>query len=183
MTDMKWLVSAIICFSFLTLLAQKVEGINQGGNKTFKNLYKINDSLYRGELPTNIGGKELEKLGVKSFLNLRFFRSDRRAAKGTNVKLYREHINAWVMSEGEIIDALKLIQQAPKPLLIHCVHGSDRTGTIVAAYRIVFEGWTKEEAIKELLEPKYGFHPCFQNLIFLLNHLDVEKVKRELNLI
>ena len=39
---------------------------------------------------------------------------------------------------------------AKRPVFVHCKHGADRTGTMVAFYRILFEGWSKDEAIREM---------------------------------
>ena len=43
------------------------------------------------------------------------------------------------------------------PVLVHCKHGADRTGCIVALYRIVFQSWSKEAAIDEMHNGGYGF--------------------------
>lgn len=51
---------------------------------------------------------------------------------------------------------LNAIDKAPKPLLIHCTRGQDRTGVICAAYRVAECGWTIDEAIEEMED--YGFH-------------------------
>ncbi|MCE3296580.1 MAG: Protein tyrosine/serine phosphatase [Crocinitomicaceae bacterium] len=171
-------------FSALAFLgfSQKIESV-PNGKTDFANLYKINDSIYRGEQPTSAGMQGLQQLGIKSVLNLRFFSSDRSEVKNSSIKAYKEGVNAWVMSESELIEALELLIKSEKPVYVHCKHGSDRTGTIIAAYRIVFENRSKEDAIAEMLRAEYGFHPCFQNLIHLLEHLDVDRVKRELGLI
>ena len=50
------------------------------------------------------------------------------------------------------------IRRASGPVLVHCLHGSDRTGTIVAMYRIVEQGWTREAAIAEMTGGGYGYH-------------------------
>ena len=44
------------------------------------------------------------------------------------------------------------------PFFVHCQHGSDRTGVCIAAYRIVVQGWTKQDAIREMTGGNYGFH-------------------------
>lgn len=170
-------------FSWKTSFSQKLESISNGKAGNFENLYRINDSIYRGEQPNKEGALSLQKLGIKSVLNLRSFATDGSELKETELRSYHERINTWVLSETDVIDALRLLMQSEKPVMIHCKHGSDRTGTIVAAYRIVFEGWSKERAIEEMLRENYGFHPCFQNLIFLLEHLDLDRIKQELQLI
>lgn len=171
-----------ICFLSLYTFAQKITSVPNGKGE-FRNLYRINDSIYRGEQPTREGAAGLEEIGIKSLLSMRWFISDRAASKNSSLERYREGVNSWVMSETDVIEGLELLMKSEKPVMVHCKHGSDRTGTIIAAYRIVFEGWSKEKAIQEMLQEQYGFHPCFQNLIFLLEHLDVDRIKRELKLI
>lgn len=47
-------------------------------------------------------------------------------------------------------------------MVVHCWHGSDRTGAVIAAYRIVQQGWSQHDAIDEMINGGYGFHPIFQ---------------------
>ncbi|MFN5416513.1 MAG: dual specificity protein phosphatase family protein [Flavobacteriia bacterium] len=175
--------SSFIFLLFFVGFSQKLDSISNGKGHFFENLHRINDSMFRSEQPSKIGILEIQKLGVKSVLSLRNVKSDRFIKRNSSLKFYKKTINAWTMTEDELIEALKLLRDAEKPVLIHCVHGSDRTGTIVAAFRIVFEHWSKEKAIQEMLETQYGFHANFDNLITLLQKLDVERVKTELKLI
>ena len=145
------------------------------------NLYKVDDDLYRSEQPTKEGMEALESMGIKSIVNVRNILNDRREGKATKLDLYKKRINTWTIKYSEIIDALRLIQKAPKPVLIHCKHGSDRTGCIVAAYRIAFMNWTKEEAIKEFQLGGYGYHEdAFPNILKLLKSIEVEKLIEDL---
>lgn len=184
MIEMKLIYISLLFFviTFVSF-SQQIDSIPNGKSNYFGNLHRINDSLFRSEQPSKIGIKEIEKLGVKSVLSLRNIKSDRFIRKKSSLKFYKKTISAWTMTEDELIDALKLLVHSEKPVLIHCVHGSDRTGTVVAAYRIIFENWSKEKAIQEMLDTKYGFHPVFENLIQLLQNLNIERVKKELKLI
>jgi tyrosine-protein phosphatase SIW14 len=147
----------------------------------FKNLYKINDSLYRSEQPSKVGMKELEKLGIKTVLNFRNHHNDKDEVAKTNLIVERIALNTNKIAYSDIVQTLKIIQQSKKPILIHCLHGSDRTGCMIAAYRMVYNNYTKEQAIAELTDPQYGYHHTwFPNIIELLNGLDVEGLKREL---
>ncbi|WP_417935520.1 tyrosine-protein phosphatase [Gilliamella apis] len=55
------------------------------------------------------------------------------------------------MSDKKIIQILKTIKNSPKLRLIHCWHGSDRTGVVVAIYRLIFQNWNKRQVIDELM--------------------------------
>jgi len=71
---------------------------------------------------------------------------------------------------------LKIVSD-PKnqPVLVHCQHGADRTGTMVAIYRVYAEGWSMTEAMQEL--PRFGFHSIWRNLRFYLEHLDLAALR------
>jgi len=62
-------------------------------------------------------------------------------------------------------------------VLVHCLHGADRTGTMCAVYRMVVEGWSKEDAIKELTEGGYGFHEVWENMKKWLDTVNVEELR------
>lgn len=151
-------------------------------SKHFKRLYKLSDSIYRSEQPSKNGFTELENRGVKTILNLRRLKDDNRKAKHTNLKLKHVRLTSKAISEADIIEALSILHDAEKPILIHCWHGSDRTGIISASYRIVFEDWSKEDAIKEMRRPDFGHHEdWYPNMIALLKNLDIEKIRDTLN--
>ena len=75
--------------------------------------------------------------------------------------------------------ALRQFRAAPKPVLVHCWHGSDRTGSVVAAYRIAFQNWTPAAALDELRHGGYGYHEkWFPNIIALFEKLDAAELRR-----
>ncbi len=77
-----------------------------------------------------------------------------------------------------MIEILKAINQSPKPILIHCWHGSDRTGVAVAMYRIVFQNWSKSQAINELMKPEFGHHyNVYPNIVKYIENVDIEKIR------
>jgi len=87
---------------------------------------------------------------------------------------------AGSFGEEDIVRALRAVLLAPKPVLIHCQHGSDRTGVVAAMYRIVFEGWTKEDAVDELRHGGFGFHVYYVNIPAFVRGADVERIKARL---
>jgi protein tyrosine/serine phosphatase len=144
------------------------------------NLYKINDNLYRSAQPTNQGMKNLKKLGIKTIMNLRAFHSGTDKIRGTGLLDEELSVKTWHIEDEDIIRVLRIIQKKENgPFLIHCQHGADRTGVMSAMYRIVEQGWSKDEAIREMVDGGYGFHTIWSNIIYYVKNVDIEKIKRE----
>lgn len=149
----------------------------------FENLYSINDLIYRSEQPSRKAFVELEDYGFKTVINFRRLWSDDRKARDTNLKLVHLPMRTKKLTESEIVNALKEVNNAQKPVLLHCWHGSDRTGVVVAAYRIIFENWTQEDAIAEFRHTDFGYHENrYPHLINILENLDTEAIRKELEL-
>ncbi len=52
-------------------------------------------------------------------------------------------------------------EQNQQKVLLHCYHGSDRTGASVAMYRIIFQNWSTTDALAEMKHGGYGFRIQF----------------------
>jgi protein tyrosine/serine phosphatase len=143
------------------------------------NLHRVNENLYRSEQPTSEGMKTLkEKIGIKTVINLRVFHSDSDEVSGTGLLNEELSVKTWHIENEDVIRVLKLIRNKENgPFLIHCEHGADRTGLMSAMYRIVEQGWTKDEAIQEMVNGGYGFHPIWSNIIKYIRNVDVKKIK------
>jgi protein tyrosine phosphatase (PTP) superfamily phosphohydrolase (DUF442 family) len=144
------------------------------------NFNKVSDNLYRGAQPTADGMKELAKLGVKTVVNLRSFHSDEDILKGTGLAYEPIPMKAWHAEDEDIVRFLAIVTNTNKlPVFVHCQHGADRTGTMNAIYRMVIQGWTKEQAIKEMTEGGFGFHSVWTNLIKYIQEFDIDGIKRK----
>lgn len=172
----------IFTFLILTLFAQepKVEKIILENSK-LENLYRIDKNVYRSEQPNSKYFKELEKIGIKEVLNLRKYYSDKSKTKHTIIKAQHIRIKASEINENDIIEALKIIKNSEGSVLFHCYFGADRTGAVAAMYRIVFQGWTKQEAIDEMVNGGFGFHEKYDNIIELINNADIENITYKIN--
>ena len=143
------------------------------------NLYKIDSGVYRSEQPSHEDFKALEKYGIGEALNLRNRHSDDDEAAGTNVKLHRVKTKAHSINEEQLIEALRIIKNRKAPIVIHCHHGSDRTGAVCALYRVVFQNVSKEDAIHEMTEGGFGFHRIYKNIIRRIKEADIEQLRRK----
>ena len=150
-----------------------------------RNLYKISDDLYRSGQPTAEGLRNLEAMGIKTILNLRCFHWDR-YFKFDEATCKYEHIyfKAWQPEVQDVVQFLKIVTDPRHaPVLVHCHRGSERAGTMVAVYRIVVQGWTKEEAIREMTEGGFGFNDYWSNLPRWVQELDVNSIKEKAGII
>jgi protein tyrosine phosphatase (PTP) superfamily phosphohydrolase (DUF442 family) len=142
------------------------------------NFYKVDDKLYRSAQPSAKGMKNLEKYGIKTVINLRSAHSDKDEIGELPLKQYHIRIKTWNLKDEHAVQFLKIVTD-PKnqPVLVHCQHGADRTGTMCAVYRIILQNWTREDAIKEMRDGGYNYHPVWQNLIIWLKKADMKKLK------
>jgi len=147
------------------------------------NLFKVTEDLYRGAQPGRAGFGELEKLGVRTVVNLRDTHSDRPAIDGTRLDYVPIPMEAWDPELDQMRQFLTVATDPNRlPVFVHCRHGADRTGAMVAVYRIVVQGWTKQQAIDEMTKGPYGFHPIWQELPRFVRDLDADKLRKDLNL-
>ena len=146
-----------------------------------ENLHRVNSKLYRSGQPTPQGFTNLQALGVRSVLNLREYHKDTRKARHTDLHLMAYPVAAGQVTAADVENCLKLLADAPKPALVHCWHGSDRTGIVVAAWRIVYENRSVEEAEAEFRNDRYGHHEFwYGNLVELLRSTDWDAMRTRL---
>ena len=149
------------------------------------NFHKVNENLYRSGQPDE---DEFESLytfnNIRSVLNLRESSRSKKHISAINKKwnnaitLYEMPVDTDEISEKDLYKILLILRDAPKPVLIHCLLGSNRTGCAVAAYRIVFENWRVADAVNEFMEPKYGHHRIiYPHIPVLLRKINWKNLK------
>lgn len=177
-------IAGLLLGTFLTQedLAPPPSGMNEGSLPAgIEKFQKLDDNLYRGAQPGAKGFKELEKLGVRTVVNLRTGHSDEEALAGTSLAYRNIGMNVWDIDEPDVIAFLKLVSDRSKgPFFVHCEHGVDRTGFMCAIYRIVVQGWSKEKALKE--RRAFKPHLIWKNLERYIRKMDVHEIRRKARL-
>lgn len=144
------------------------------------NLHQVSTNLYRSAQPSAKGMRNLDRKGIVTIVNLRSFSSDRSKLKGTGLEYEHIYMKAWHPERKEIVRFLQIVTNPKRtPVLVHCQHGADRTGTMCAVYRVAVEGWTKERAIREMAGGGFGFHKVWSNLPKWIEELDIESIRKE----
>jgi protein tyrosine phosphatase (PTP) superfamily phosphohydrolase (DUF442 family) len=145
------------------------------------NFHKMDDVLYRGAQPDAEGMKNLEKMGIKTIINLRALHSDRDDLLGTSLNYVHIPVITWKIKEKHVLRFLKVVSNPEnQPVFVHCQHGADRTGTMAAFYRMVIQGWSKEKALKELKEGGYNYHSIWKNIPKFIQEADIQAYRKKI---
>jgi hypothetical protein len=122
--------------------------------------------LWRGETPTRADAQWLVAHGLRSVISLQLdvrhsfesVRLDPGVVRSVTYFRVRDFLATQVLThrhlDDHVAEVLAIIEAAPKPVLISCRAGVDRTGVITAAYRVLVDGMSRQAAIKEM----DGFH-------------------------
>jgi protein tyrosine/serine phosphatase len=127
------------------------------------NFHEVNARLYRGAQPRQGGLQRLAAMGVKTIINLRD--DDDRAgaeeleAHALGIRYFNIPMSRAGRPARQHLDEALAIIDAPQnqPVFVHCKRGADRTGALVAVYRITHDGWTGERALEEAERYGMGF--------------------------
>ena len=143
------------------------------------NFCQVSAELYRSEQPDMASLPDLRTFGVQTLLNLRHYHDDAPDFEKGGLALLHYPMDAGSVSIPDLVKVLRMFRAAKKPVLVHCWHGSDRTGFVVAGYRIVFMDWTPEQAVEELRLGGFGYHAAtYPNIVRILKGMDVAAVKK-----
>ena len=103
---------------------------------------------------------------IRSVLNLRgahpgqaWYDEEIAVSQALGVAHYDYGISAYrIVTNHQISEILDIIRGAPKPLLVHCKSGADRTGLVSALYRLASGGANADQADQQL-SIMYGHFP------------------------
>jgi protein tyrosine phosphatase (PTP) superfamily phosphohydrolase (DUF442 family) len=128
----------------------------------------VSDQLYRGAQPDTAGFAELKKLRIDIVVNLRHETGQNQREGRLVQALGMRYVNipwrGWDEPKIEQVEQfLSLLRDNPeRRLFVHCERGSERTGVMVACYRMSRDHWTPERALAEM--HAFGFRSRFRHL-------------------
>ena len=147
------------------------------------NLHQVTPVLYRSAMLDRADVAQLQALGVKTVISLRSFHSDTEVLEGSGIRTVRIPINTWAIRDRHVIEAMRSIRAAEQegPVLLHCLHGADRTGMMIAMYRMLYQDWPRDKAIDELKNGGYGYHAVWKNIERYLSRVNVEGIRARID--
>ena len=120
------------------------------------NFHKVDQQVYRGGQPAGIGWQSLAQLGVKTVIDLRpsgehSTETERQAVMAAGMTYLNVPMNGLhAPSDVQVSRVLALLNTpSAGPVFIHCRRGADRTGTIIACYRMSHDNWATQRALQE----------------------------------
>lgn len=190
----KMLPIIMIFFSFFILTNCSAQPINKTSDSKkwavpikvqgADNFYKVSETLFRSEQPTEDGMKNIEAFGIGTVISLRSRQKDVELAKNTELNLIHVSMRAWNPKYEDAVKVMYFLnpnnpETNKKPILIHCYHGADRTGMMVTLYRMVYQNWEREEALNEMLNGGYGYHSMWKDIVAFIKTVDIEQLRKD----
>jgi protein tyrosine/serine phosphatase len=127
--------------------------------KGVANFHKVNDHIYRGAQPTADGFRSLSAMGVKTVIDLRgdhSFQAEAQAVRAAGMRFVSFPMSGLAAPTNGLVTKVLTALDSGEPVFVHCKEGKDRTGTVIACYRVAHDRWTNEKALEEA--KSYGMH-------------------------
>ena len=120
------------------------------------NFHKINEKVYRGAQPSDEGWQTLARLGIKTVIDLRRpdehgTEAEAAAVRAAGMRYVNIPMKGIVAPTDAQVSKVLALFDSPEagPVFVHCRRGADRTGTVIACYRMSHDGWKSDRALKE----------------------------------
>ena len=115
---------------------------------------QVNEHLYRGAQPAEQGFRVLAKMGIRTIVDLRDKAAqshwEKQVVESFGMRFVVVPKNMHAPTDGEMAHILSLLNASEGwPVFVHCEGGRDRTGTVIACYRIAHDGWDNQKAYDE----------------------------------
>jgi tyrosine-protein phosphatase SIW14 len=124
------------------------------------NFGEVNATLFRGAQPSSSGYTELKKFGIATIVNFRNEKDEIAKERAEVEALGMKYVSipwsgADMPNNAQVSSFLQLVNADPnQKIFVHCAEGKDRTGVMVAAYRMAYENWAPDKAVQEM----YTYH-------------------------
>lgn len=126
-----------------------------------KRFFELSPSLYRGAVPSKDDLAALKQWGIKTIIDfqMRPNPKEKEIADGLGIHYidipWTAHLNKAMAFHYIHTVSVKFLEilsvRENLPVYVHCYHGRERTGTMIAVYRMAIENWSYKKARDEML--------------------------------
>jgi protein tyrosine phosphatase (PTP) superfamily phosphohydrolase (DUF442 family) len=118
------------------------------------NFHQVNDLVFRGGQPGPQGWPGLAKMGVKVVVDLRredehSSAAERQAVLAAGMNYVNVPMKGVVAPGSDQVSKLLSLLESGQPVFVHCKRGADRTGAVIACYRVEHDHWDPKKALNE----------------------------------
>jgi protein tyrosine/serine phosphatase len=150
------------------------------------NFSQVSAEIYRGGRPEDAASMaDLKAMGIKTVIDLQggdignstfgwiaglmepgeapsWIAYEKKTVEGLGMKFVNVPINSldeMTSVSGYALGRAIALMNDPKnqPVYVHCEHGIDRTGMLIALYRVYYQNWTRQAAYDEMVEKGHTF--------------------------
>ena len=118
-----------------------------------ENFHMVSENVYRGAQPTVEGFQTLAKMGINTIVDLRHEASqahaEQRIVEALGMRFLSVPMTMHAPTDQQVSQVLSVLTSGAEKVFVHCQGGRDRTGTVIACYRIKHDGWDCEKALTE----------------------------------
>ncbi len=146
-----------------TATRDKMSDARPKETKDLPNFHQVHPYLYRGGEPSPKGMKQLSEMGVKTLIDLRApteaAHNEKKLAKELGMTYINLTMTAEAPTKKQVDTLLKTVDEAREknePVLVHCAHGSDRTGCMIGIIRVTRDNWGFDDTYKEMRKYWFG---------------------------
>ncbi len=145
----------VLSLRSLALLALGLPAFAGSSAPGIHNFFQVDEHVYRGAQPTDEGFQYLARIGVKTIIDLREADDRSQEEESQVTAAGMKYINVPMTgltppTDSEINQILGILEDGKTgPVFVHCKRGADRTGAVIASYRIEHDGWDSHRALSE----------------------------------
>jgi tyrosine-protein phosphatase SIW14 len=139
------------------------------------NVGRLAPGIYRGAQPQPSGYATLKAMGFRTVVNLRSQHSEKAVVEAAGMRSIEIPMQTTTTVNAETVKRVvaQMTNPANQPVFVHCAQGQDRTGIVVAVYRMDVEGWSNDEAEAEM--QAFGFNDVWVQLKHFVRHYPAKR--------
>ena len=128
------------------------------------NLHRVDLHVYRGGQPSPAAWKDLAALRIGTVVDLRrdgenqdhSTKTEADLVEAAGMRYINVPMDGMAAPTTDQLSKLLALMDSDDVVFVHCRSGRDRTGVVIACYRVAHDHWRNQKALEEA--KSYGMH-------------------------